>query len=382
MAIIPMSVPSMDPERGQPRSWRLTVLSLLVLVSIVTAGPPTPGSFFDPKKPITLKSSGGFAVGGSMIINPANTTQTLSCDHGYVEYFMPWTPRKTSLVMWHSSSAQVWQNRWDGGPGYKDMFLQRDYPVFLWDGPRVGRANWPCVATTYAPGYRDQENFVGWNFGPAWKQFWNDSQGPTQDDAAWNQATRARYDETDSWDNVQLQSDAAAVALDSGRLGDRVVYLTNSAGGYRAQVAVAKAQGGNAAGIVAYESIGYVFPTDIDPALNITENLGTGFGPRLVSPADFKKLAELEFVQFIWGSHKAQNTTFVRYSYLCAQEINRYGGNAKVVMVEIDLGLKGASHIMFADMNNAVHAGLLENALKQNKLDKYEKGWWQKFFSW
>jgi len=25
------------------------------------------------------------------------------------------------------------------------MFLRRDYPVYLWDGPRVGRANWACV---------------------------------------------------------------------------------------------------------------------------------------------------------------------------------------------------------------------------------------------
>lgn len=37
--------------------------------------------------------------------------------------------------MWHSCSTQVWQNRWDGGEGYKDMFLRRDYPVYLWDGP-------------------------------------------------------------------------------------------------------------------------------------------------------------------------------------------------------------------------------------------------------
>ncbi len=41
--------------------------------------------------------------------------------------------------MWHSSSAQVWQNRWDGGEGYKDMFLRRSYPVYLWGRP-AGRS--------------------------------------------------------------------------------------------------------------------------------------------------------------------------------------------------------------------------------------------------
>jgi len=357
------------------------VLLLGSLPSTVAAGPPSPGPFFDPRKPITLKSSGGFAVGGTMIVNPENSTRTLSCDHGYMEYFMPWSPRRTSLVMWHSSSTQVWQNRWDGGPGYKDMFLQRDYPVFLWDGPRVGRANWPCVPTTYTPGYRDQENFVGWKFGPRWKEWWNDTQFPSGNDEAWNQATRARYDETDSWENVQLQSDAAAVGIDSGKLGDSIVYLTNSAGGYRAQIAVTKSTSGNAAGIVTYESIGYVFPTDIDPKYNITENLTWGFGPRMVPPEDFKKLAELDVVQFVWGSHQDRNSTFVKYSYACAEEINRYGGNAEVVLLEIDLGIKGASHIPFADMDNDVIAGLLEKLLKKNKLDKYQKNWWERFFS-
>ena len=70
--------------------------------------------------------------------------------------------------MWHSSSTQVWQNRWDGGEGYKDMFLRRRYPAYLWDGPRVGRANWGCASHTYTPNNSsDQGNFTAWVFGPA-----------------------------------------------------------------------------------------------------------------------------------------------------------------------------------------------------------------------
>jgi len=53
-----------------------------------------------------------------------------------------------------------------------------------------------------------------------------------------------------------------------------------------------------------------------------------------------------------------------------------------VVIVEIDLELKESSHIMFADMNNGVLAGLLSDVLKRNKLDKYEESEWKKFFSW
>ena len=96
------------------------------------------------KHPILLSSSGGFSVGGKVLANPLNPNETLSCDHGYVEYFTPHRPRETSLVFWHSSSTQTFQNRWDGGEGYKDIFLRRDYPVFLWEGPGVGRAGWGC----------------------------------------------------------------------------------------------------------------------------------------------------------------------------------------------------------------------------------------------
>ena len=54
--------------------------------------------------------------------------------HMYVEYFIPATRRSVGLIMWHSSSTKVWENRWDGGEGYKSIFLRRGYPVYLWDG--------------------------------------------------------------------------------------------------------------------------------------------------------------------------------------------------------------------------------------------------------
>lgn len=125
-----------------------------------------------------------------------------------IRYFLPLTPRRTSLLMWHSSSTQVFQNRWDGGPGYKDLFLSRNYPVYLWDGPRVGRANWACVPITYTPAYRDQGNFVAWNFGPRYGEWWGDVQFPRDvKGEAWRQATSARYDEFDTDENVWLHGD-------------------------------------------------------------------------------------------------------------------------------------------------------------------------------
>jgi hypothetical protein len=66
--------------------------------------------------------------------------------------------------------------------------------------------------------------------------------------------------EYDSEASVNLEMDAAAIAADSGNLGQNIVYLTNSASGLRAQMAAVKSNTTNIKGIVCYEGFGYVFP--------------------------------------------------------------------------------------------------------------------------
>ncbi|KAL2123703.1 hypothetical protein VTJ04DRAFT_68 [Mycothermus thermophilus] len=315
-------------------------------------------------KPIMLRQSGGFTIGGKVITHPTNPSMTQHCDHGYVEYFTPWTPRKTGIFMWHSSSTQTFQNRWDGGEGFKDKFLRRDYPVFLWDGPRVGRANWACEPTEYAPDYRDQINFWAWNFGPEYPNWWSDVQFPTDDTEAWRVATSARYVEYDTIFNVHLETDTAAVAVDSGKLGDSIVILGNSASGLRAQLTAVKSNSSRIKGIVAYEGYGCVFPDNagVEP--------GDAFGPFVVPLEDFKKLAKIP-IQFLWGDHRDESFEYLNMSRQAAEWINRYGGNAQVIKLGEDLGMKGTTHIPFADMDNEEVAVLLEDFLKENNLDKY-----------
>ncbi|KAF2746770.1 hypothetical protein M011DRAFT_494892 [Sporormia fimetaria CBS 119925] len=323
-----------------------------------------------PQTPIILSRTGGFNIGGKTIPHPTLPTETLSCDHGYLEYFLPWRPRKTSLLMWHSASTQAFQNRWDGGEGFKDMFLRRDYPVWLWDAPRLGRANWACEATSYTPSYTyDHGNFVAWNFGPRYKQWWPDVQFPTQNETAWLQATSNRYVEYDTIANVELQSDVAAIAADSGKIGTDVVYLTNSAAGLRAMMTATKANSTNIKGIVMYESVGYVYPDNA----NITAGRG-GFGPFVVPLERFKKLARVPGIQFVWGDHRPENYSGVVESRLCAQLINQYGGNAEVVKLGDIEGLQGSTHSPFADLSNARVAELLDEFLEANGLAEYEDG--------
>lgn len=367
-----------------------TPLAALLLLAATSTGSVANGNHESRQEPIVLEKSGGFVIGGKIIVSPTNPNRTLSCDHGYVEYFIPETPRKTSIVLWHSSSTQVWQNRWDGGEGYKDKMLRADYPTYLWDGPAVGRANWGCATHTYTPTYLDQGNFSAWKLGPVAPagqvptaaEWYPGVKFPTTNTQAWLDATRSRYLEFDRGDNIALQTDAAAVAADSGRLGNQIVYLTNSAGGLRAAVTTSKAQKKNIAGIVTYESIGYAFPIGHpESPANLCDLSGAGcaFGPVGIPLEDFKKLAKLKKIQFVWGDNRPETEQQVILSRLCAKLINDLGGNAEVIKLGDIPGFQGSTHIPFADMHNDKVAGLLFALLKKNKLDGYvrkSRGHW------
>jgi len=310
--------------------------------------------------PISIQKQGSFAVGGTVLGDP--DTRSLHCDHGYVDYEIPVNPRKINLVMWHSAAATAWLNRWDGGEGYQSIFLRRGFPVYIWDGPQVGRANWGCTESTYKPGIgRDQGNFTAWRFGAKYPDFFEGTQFPKDNKEAWNQASRARYLEFDTLENVQLQSDAAAKLFD--RIGPSVA-LTNSAGGLRAIVTALKTN--NIAGIVMYENVGYVYPQGEGPGTP-----PNGFGPIEVPLEEFKKLTKFP-MQMVWGDNieKAGNyANSYKLSVLFAEKVNKYGGHAQVFKLT-DAGLKGNTHIPFADMNNVAVADLLSKFLAEHGLDK------------
>ncbi len=85
----------------------------------------------------------------------------------------------------------------------------------------------------------------------------------------------------------------------------------------------------------------------------------------------FKKLAKLPAIQYIFSDHRSENFTFLAQARLSAKIINMYGGNAEVFLLGKDAGLKGSTHIAFADMDNAKVADLLDKFLGENELDDY-----------
>jgi hypothetical protein len=234
--------------------------------------------------------------------------------------------------------------------------------VYIWDGPQIGRANWGCTDSAYKPGIgRDQQNFTAWRFGVKYPEWFEGVQFPKDNAEAWNQASRGRYLEFDTIENAQMQSDAAAKLMD--RIGPSVA-ITNSAGGMRAILTALKTN--NLAAIVMYENVGYIYPQGEGPGVP-----QTGFGPIEVPLEEFKKLTKVP-MQVVWGDNVDKSASYsnsYKMSLLFAEKVNKYGGKAQVLRLP-DVGLKGNTHLPFADMNNVAVADLLSKFLAENGLDK------------
>jgi hypothetical protein len=309
-------------------------------------------------EPLVIDRQGAFAVGGKVLGDAASS---LHCDHGVVEFQIPVQPRAVNLLMWHSASAVAWQQRWDGGEGFQSIFLRRGFPVYIWDGPRVGRANWGCADIEYEPGIgRDQQNFVAWRFGVEYPNWFDGVQFPKDNLEAWNQASRGRYQEFDTIANAQLETDAAAVLAD--KIGPTVA-LTNSAGGLRALLTAMKSDA--IVGIVAYENVGYVYPKGQGPGTEPGP-----FGPIEVPLEEFKKLTRIP-MQMVWGDNTEKSDRYrptVEESRRFVELVNEHGGKAELLLLP-EAGLKGNTHIPFADLNNVAVADLVSKFLREHNLD-------------
>jgi hypothetical protein len=343
------------PPAGRGLSTRTAAWAAAALL-VAAAGGCTSSSADSPA--MVIEKQGAFAVGGKVL---GDATASLHCDHGVVEYQIPQNPRAVNLLMWHSASAVAWQARWDGGEGFQSIFLRRGFPVYLWDGPRVGRGNWGCAETTYEPGVgRDQQNFIAWRFGTEYPNWFDGVQFPKDDAEAFNQAMRARYQEFDTIPNAQLESDAAAVLAD--KIGPTVA-LTNSAGGLRALLTALKS--GNIKGVVMYENVGFVFPEGEMP-----DGFEVGpFGPVEVPLEQFRKLTRIP-LQAVWGDNVAKSENYssrFEQAKRFVEVVNKYGGNAEILVLR-DAGLVGNTHIPFADLNNVAVADLLSTFLEREGL--------------
>lgn len=331
--------------------------------------------------PLVIQEQGSFTAGGSTLKNDGEfnfsdlwdqSGQTAYGDNAFVFYQIPVNARKLPMVFLHGGgqSMKTWQTTPDGREGFQNIFLRRGFSTYLIDQPRRGEAGFTLVSgDAMTPMYYDRTMFTLFRLG-RWPEYYPDSQFP-KDKESLEQFYRQGTPNTGPLD-FEVIADAVAKAID--KIGP-CILITHSQGGGAGWLTALRTD--NIKAIVAYEPGGSprLFPED-----EIPEAIDTSFGTIAgtgIPLEKFKKLTKMPIIIF-YGDYIATKPTDnygqdqwrgeIKMGRDFAAAINRYGGDAALVHLP-EIGIKGNTHFMFADLNNLELADLLSKWLTEKGLD-------------
>ncbi|MGR6981978.1 alpha/beta hydrolase [Testudinibacter sp. P27/CKL/0425] len=348
-----------------------------------------------PVAPLSMAEQGSFAVGGSVLrsegsYNPLPDAvkgktgnnfmtaydasieaggQTLHGDHATVFYQIPTNPRPLPLVFLHGAgqSMRTWQTTPDGREGFQNIFLRRQFPVYLIDQPRRGQSGRATVDGTIRATPDDQFWFAQFRIG-TYPNYFDNVVFP-RDPAALAQFFRQMTPNTGAFD-AELIADSLAKLFDRTGAG---ILVTHSQGGMPDWLAGIKSA--NVKAIVAYEPGTFPFPPgEVPPA--ITSKFGD-VAPATASREDFDKLTRLPIIIYFGDNisrepsdNQGEDQWRIRLQLAqqWAQVVNRYGGDVTVIELP-KVGIHGNTHFPFSDLNNIDVADHLSGWLQQKKLD-------------
>ena len=278
-------------------------------------------------KPVTIVDQGSFLAGGTIVTAPGNykgsteptnnAGETLHGDHAYVFYQKPKNSHHNSLVFLHGygQSAKTWETTPDGQLWYNNF--------------RIGQ--WPD---------------------------YNANAAVPRDEASRDQFFRAMTPDTGAFDEKVVVQAMTAVFE---KAGDGVLITHSAGGGPGWGTAMASS---HVKGVIALEPGTFPFPAK-----------GTA-----VSMDDFMKLTRIPIIVYFGDNIPKGDTPVANWSednwrvrWNLAKKweavMNKYGGHVQVVSLP-DIGIKGNTHFMMADLNNEDVANAMEKWMKENGLAK------------
>lgn len=332
-------------------------------------------------EPIVIQAQGSFTAGGSTLTNSgefvfsdlwSQSGQTAYGDNAFVRYQIPVKAKKLPMVFLHGGgqSMKTWESTPDGREGFGTIFLRRGFSVYLVDQPRRGDAGFTLASgDAMTPMHYDRTMFTLFRLG-RWPEFYTDTQFP-KDQASLEQFYRQGTPNTGPLDFNVVAEAMAAVLEKTGP----AILVTHSQGVGAGWLTPLKTQ--NIRAIVAYEPGGC---PRLFPEGEVPEAIETSFGKiegTAIPVEEFKKFTKFPIVIF-YGDHIATEPTDnygsdqwrgeLAMGRKFAELVNKYGGDCTVVHLP-ELGIKGNTHFMFADLNNLEIADLLSKWLAQKGLD-------------
>lgn len=333
-------------------------------------------------EPLVIQEQGSFLAGGSTLTDSgefvfsdlwSQSGQTAYGDHAYVFYQVPVNAKKYPLVFLHGGgqSKKTWETTPDGREGFQNIFLRRGFSTYLVDQPRRGEAGFTLASgDAMTPMHYDRTMFTLFRLG-RWPKFYDDTQFP-KDSVSLEQFYRQGTPNTGPLD-FEVVADSIAELLE--KTGPAIL-VTHSQGGGAGWITALKTE--NIRAIVAYEPGG---SPRLFPEGEVPEAVATSFGlieGTAITLEEFRKFTRFPIIIF-YGDHIATEPTDnygadqwraeLAMGRRFAELVNKYGGDATVIHLP-ELGIKGNTHFMFADMNNIEIADLLSRWLKEKGLDE------------
>lgn len=328
--------------------------------------------------PLVIEAQGSFSVGGTVVKTPGTydnnrptaAGQSFHGDHLYVFYQVPLNRKALPIVMLHGAyqSARSWETTPDGREGFQTLFLRRGFPVYLVDQPRRGRAGNSTVAATLEPTPYDQLFFDQFRIG-TWPAYFDGVQFDRKPETL-EQFLRSVTPNTGPYDAGVI---ADAMSALFARIGPAILFTHSQAGGPGWLTAI---RNSNVKAIVAFEpGSGFVFPQgELPPPM--PSAAGT-LSPEAVSLEDFRKLTRIPIVIYYGDNIPAEPTVRrgednwrvrLAMARLWVDAVNHHGGDATLVHLPTR-GIRGNTHFLMSDLNNAEIAGLVSEFLKTQRLD-------------
>lgn len=329
--------------------------------------------------PLMIQEQGSFAAGGTMTTAPGTFNprkpmtpdgQTYHGDHAYTFYQIPVDARKLPIVMWHGAGqfSKTWETTADGREGFQNIFLRRQFGVYLIDQPRRGDAGRSMVEATVKPVPDEQLWFNQFRIG-LWPDYFEGVQ-VARDAQTRDQFFRAMTPNTGPFD-MNVVSDGVSAVFD--KIGPGILFTHSQGGGPGWLTAI---KNNKVKAIVAFEpGSSFVFAQGEVPA-PIPSAFDTVQGAAV--PMDqFMALTRIPIL-ILYGDNipeqavdlPAQDSWRARLTMarLWRDAVNRHGGDVRLIHLP-EIGIKGNTHFPMSDLNNVQIADLVSGFLTEKHLD-------------
>jgi len=263
----------------------------------------------------------------------------------YVQYFLPKNRKgKLPLLMWHGGglTGVSYETTPDGREGWLNMFIPKGWDVYVSDAVERGRAGfaspdvWPSepIFLNYADPYerfRIGDGAGSWNADPAKRRLLPGNQFPAE---AYDNYMRQLVPRWLSTDKAVIDAYVALV----DKVCPCVLLLHSQSGAFGLQVAEQR-------------------PDKIKAAIAI-ESASAGHPDKAAALKNTP-------IMMMFGDYVDQNarwTTYKKIDLEYAAAVRTAGGTVDVINLP-DIGIKGNSHMLMQDKNNAEIADVIQKWL-------------------